>query len=63
MKKLFAAMAIVVAIPGVAFAQEAEKPKEECCCEKAKKEGKDCCADMKKGEHGEHADHKTDTKQ
>ena len=63
MKKLFVAMAIAVAIPGVAFAQEAEKPNEECCCEKAKKEGKDCCADMKKGEHGDHADHKTDTKQ
>lgn len=63
MKTLFAAMAIAVALPGVAFAQAAEKPKEERCCEKAKKEGKDCCADMKKGEHADHAEHKMDMKQ
>jgi hypothetical protein len=54
MKKLIVAAAVCIAMPGLAWAAEAPKP-EKCCCEKMKEKGKDCCAEMKKGEHENHS--------
>ena len=55
MNKLLAAVALAIALPGVAHAQAApsEKPKMDCC-EKMKEKSKDCCDEMKKGQHEGH---------
>ena len=45
MKNILAAMALTVALPGIAFAQTAEKPKA-CCCDK--KDGEKACCDKAK---------------
>ena len=63
MKKLILTAAACLALPGIAFAAEPPVKPKECCCEKMKKEGKDCCAEMDKDKsgHGEHhGDHKMD---
>jgi hypothetical protein len=64
MKKLIIAAAACFAVSGSAFAAEPAHPPRKCCCEAMKEAGKDCCAEMKKGEHDGHAEHgdpKTDT--
>lgn len=53
MKKLLLGAALAVALPSVAFAQDA--PKKECCCCKDMKD-KDCCCDKKGGDHAGHGD-------
>ena len=64
MNKLLIAAAACIAIPGLAHAAETPKP-EKCCCDEMKDKGKDCCAEMKKGEHADHStmqhDHSMDT--
>lgn len=59
MKTLFASIALAaVALPGAAFAAEAEK--KACCCEKMKQEGHGCCDKQgaeKDDEHSGHGDH------
>ena len=64
MKKLFTAIALAIAIPGVAHAQAAPAPAPKAgCCQKMK-EKCDCCKDMdaKHGDYDmsqmqEHQDH------
>lgn len=51
MTKFLAAIALSVALPAVAFAQTAEKPKACCCCEKKDGE-KGCCDKDKKDKAG-----------
>jgi hypothetical protein len=65
---LVTAIALAIALPAVAHAQDAPEPaKPMACCEKMKAEGKDCecCKDMKKMDHSaggdageaDHSDH------
>ncbi|HET9639584.1 MAG TPA: hypothetical protein VFP12_10285 [Allosphingosinicella sp.] len=63
MKMMFAALALAIAIPGVAHAQTAPTPaptqaKKKCCCEKMGMK-MDCCDEHGKGKpgSGEHAGH------
>jgi len=62
MKKALIAIAASLALPGIAFAAEPPAKPKECCCEKMKESGKDCCAEMGKhkegAEHEGHGDHK-----
>lgn len=62
------AAAAAFGLPAIAHAQDAPKPKAECCCEKMKEAGKDCCdkdghdgMDHKGMDHGQmdhgHSDH------
>lgn len=48
MKKFMLAAMACIAIPGAALAAEPPAKPKECCCEKMKQEGKDCCADKDK---------------
>ncbi len=45
MKKLIAATALLIGLPALAFAETADAPKKERCCDKMKAEGKKCCCD------------------
>jgi hypothetical protein len=57
MKMLLTAIAIAIAFPAVAHAQQAPEPaKPMACCEKMKAEGKECgcCKDMKQMDHSSH---------
>ncbi len=53
MKKILTAIALAIALPAVANAQAAPVPKAGCC-ENMKAEGKNCCKDMAKMDHGKH---------
>ena len=55
MNKLILAAAVCIAVPGIAFAAETAPKPEKCCCDEMKEKGKDCCAEMKKGEHADHS--------
>lgn len=47
-------MALSLAIPSIAYAEDAPPPKQDCCA-KMKAEGKKCCCEDKgKDEHAEH---------
>lgn len=54
MKRLLLGVALAVALPSVAFAQDA--PKNECCCCCKDMKDKDCCCDKKGGDHAGHGD-------
>lgn len=57
MKKIVTALALAIALPSVAHAQQTAEPATPMpCCEKMKAEGKECgcCKDM---DHADHADH------
>ena len=60
MKMMIAAIAMSIAVPGIAHAEAApgEKPKMECCC-KDKSKPMECCDMHGKGKAGqdEHAGH------
>ena len=58
MKKLI--LAACLAVPGVAFAAEPPAKPKECCCEKMKEAGKECCPEKGDMKHDEHGDHKMD---
>lgn len=57
MKKIASAIALAIAIPSVAHAQDTvETAKPMPCCEKMKAEGKECCCkDMAEMDHSEHS--------
>ena len=55
MKNLLLAAACGIAVPGIAFAAETAPKPQTCCCDKMKEKDKDCCAEMKKGEHDGHS--------
>ena len=59
MKKILAAVALAIALPGVANAQAAPAPEHKMeCCEKMKAEGKECCCkDMAGKDHDMKQDH------
>lgn len=55
MKKIVTAVALAIALPSVAHAQETAEPAASMpCCEKMKAEGKECCC---KDMDPDHADH------
>ena len=56
MKKIVTAVALAIALPSVAHAQETAEPATSMpCCEKMKAEGKECCCkDMAGKEHAGH---------
>lgn len=55
MKMFLTAVAVAIALPAVAHAQEAPEAKPTACCEKMKAEGKECCCkDMEQMDHSSH---------
>ncbi|MCA1662224.1 MAG: hypothetical protein LC648_08765 [Novosphingobium sp.] len=60
MKKLLVTITACLAVPGIAFAAEPPAKPKECCCEKMKETGKDCCPEKDKMKHEGHGDHKMD---
>ena len=59
MNKILTAIALSIALPAVAYAQDAPAPEaKQDCCEKMKAEGKECCCkDMAGKDHADHAKH------
>ena len=59
MNKLLTAIALSIALPGVAYAADPAPAAKQDCCEKMKAEGKECrcCKDMDHQDHAGHGGH------
>lgn len=57
MKKLLLLAVVSAAFGGTAFATEPPAKPMECCCEKMKKDGKECCPEKDKEQAEDHSDH------
>ena len=57
MLKLLTAIALTIALPGVAYAAELTPPPKQDCCEKMKQDGKECCCKEHAKDHAEHGGH------
>lgn len=58
MNRILTAIALTIALPGLAHAQATPAPAaKKDCCEKMKAEGKECCCKDMGGSGKEHADH------